>query len=436
MFQHPSEQDFERYRNRELSPADILTLDDHLRNCAKCQLAAREDRETQKLSEQIIGELQTEPDSQNDHLLYQEMADYVDNTLSDVDREIADGHLEYCHNCKLEVEDLLRTRAHLSLLPEKRHSPQVVPNLWQRLTPLWHWPSIRIAAPAAAAIVLVALIAWAVVSYSRKRAEEARIQRDQQEKVVAASSPAPSLEPVTTDNSSPAQESNTGQVVELIDGDNRVALNSDDKLSGLEAAPAQTQNEVIAALKSGRVGSPSSIAELKGRSGRLMGAGTSDYGLLNPVATAVESRTPIFRWRAIDGAESYVVTIYGSDAKKIAASEVLTGTKWRLNRPLERGRIYTWQVRATRKGEEVLMPPPAAAEAKFRILDTTKAEELAQIRQREPRSHLVLGIAYANAGLLDDSARELRKLVAANPKSSVAKSLLRSVEAQKRSNQP
>src|SRR5207249_11386179 len=103
--------------------------------------------------------------------------------------------------------------------------------------------------------------------------------------------------------------------------------------------------------------------------------------------------------------------------------------KWRASPQLERGRIYTWQVRATRKGEEVLMPPPAAAEAKFRILDAAKAEELAQIRRREPRSHLALGIAYANAGLFADSARELRKLVAANPKSSVAKSLLRSVAA-------
>ena len=99
--------------------------------------------------------------------------------------------------------------------------------------------------------------------------------------------------------------------------------------------------------------------------------------------------------------------------------------------PLERGRIYTWQVRATRKGDEVLMPPPAAPEAKFKVVDTAKAEELSQIRRSHARSHLILGLAYANAGLLEDSARELRKLVAANPKSSVARSLLHSVENQK-----
>lgn len=429
---HLSEQDFQRYRNRDLSPADILALDDHLRNCVSCQTEAREDPEIQSAFEPVLSQLQADADRGESHLLYQEMADYVDNILSDVEREIADGHLDYCQNCKVEVEDLARARARLSLLPDKLYSPREVPNLWQRLAALWELPSIRIPAQAAAVIVLVALIAWAVISYSRKHAEEARIQSGQNDRAVAGSSPSRSPESITTDKSSPEQ-ANTRVVVDLIDGDHHVTLDSEDKLLGLESASVQTQNKVLSALKSGRVGSPSFMAELKGRSGRLMGAGSSDSGLLSPIATAVESRTPTFRWRAIDGAESYAVTIYGSDAKKVVASGPLTKTKWTVSTPLERGRIYSWQVRATRKGDEVLMPPPAAAEAKFRVVDAAKAEELAQIRRSSPRSHLMLGLAYANAGLLEDSARELRKLVAANPKSLVARSLLQSVEIQKES---
>ena len=428
---HLSEQDLKRYLNRDLSPADILALDDHLRNCVSCQTEAREDPEIQNAIELVLSQLRADTDRGDSHLLYQEMADYVDNTLSDVEREIADGHLDYCQNCKVEVEDLVRARARLSLLPDKLYSPREVPNLWQRLAALWQLPSIRIPAQAAAVIVLVALIAWAVILYSQKHAEEARIQSGQKDKVVAGSSPSRSPESITTDRSSPEQESNARLVVDLIDGDHHVTLNSEDKLLGLESASVQTQNKVLSALKSGRVGSPSFMAELKGRSGRLMGTGSSDSGLLNPIATAVESRTPTFRWRAIDGAESYAVTIYGSDAKKVIASGPLTKTKWTVSTPLERGRIYSWQVRATRKGDEVLMPPPAAPEAKFRVVDAAKAEELAQIRHSNTRSHLMLGLAYANAGLLEDSARELRKLVAANPKSLVARSLLRSVENQK-----
>jgi len=164
-----------------------------------------------------------------------------------------------------------------------------------------------------------------------------------------------------------------------------------------------------------------------------MGAGASEYGLLQPVATAVESRTPTFRWRAIKGADGYVVTIYSLDAQKVAASAPLTETKWTANVRLQRGRTYIWQVRASKQGAEVLMPPPAAPEARFRIIEAAKADALAQARHSHARSHLVLGLTYADAGLLDESERELRKLVAANPKSSVAQSLLRSVQAQKAS---
>src|SRR5712691_9509538 len=110
------------------------------------------------------------------------MADYVDNTLSDVEREIADGHLEYCQSCKVEVEDLDRVRARLSLLPNRSYSPRQIPSFWQRLAALWQLPSIRIPAQAAAVIVVVALIAWAVILYSRKHAEEAHIQSEQKDK--------------------------------------------------------------------------------------------------------------------------------------------------------------------------------------------------------------------------------------------------------------
>ena len=427
---HLSEQDLKRYRNRDLSPVDILALDDHLRNCVSCQTAAREDPEIQNALELVLSQL-ADADSEDSHLLYQEMADYVDNTLSDVEREIADGHLDYCQNCKVEVEDLVRARARLSLLPDKLYSPREVPNLWQRLAALWQLPSIRIPAQAAAVIVLVALIAWAVISYSQKHAEEARIQSGQKDKAVAGSSPPRSPESITTDKSSPEQTSNARVVVDLIDGAHHVTLDSEDKVLGLESASIQTQNKVLSALKSGRVGSPSFMAELKGRSGRLMGAGSSGYGLINPVATAVETRTPTFRWRAIEGAESYVVTIYDLDSKKIEASGPLAETKWKASAPLVRGRIYTWQVRVSKQGEEVLIPPAAAPAAKFRIIEAAKAEELTQVRHSKARSRLVLGLTYADAGLLDDAERELQELVAANPKSLVARSLLRSVQAQK-----
>ncbi|MEP6707336.1 MAG: hypothetical protein ABJC05_07440 [Pyrinomonadaceae bacterium] len=433
MSRHLSEQDIERYRNRELLPDELLALDDHLGNCGSCQAEIRSSEKPNETSAQIMTALQAETDFDDTHLLYQEMADYVDNTLSEVDREIAEGHLECCQACKVEVDDLLATKASLTRLPGVTYSPREAPNLWRRLIALWQLPSIRIPAQALAAIILVALITWVLVSYSRKQAEEARLPAGQENKNVAGNSvvPAPRSGPTNTSSPQPDQ-SNAGLVVDLIDADHHIALNSEDKLLGLESTSPQIQSEVASALKNGRVKAPAFMVDLKGQSGRLMGTGSLTYGLLNPVATAVEPRTPTFRWRAIPGAENYVVTIYSSDGQKTIASDQLTETKWKASAPLERGRIYTWQVRANKKGQEVLLPPPAAAEAKFRIIDAATAKELVQVRHSDSRSHLVLGIAYAEAGMVDESEHELQKLLDANPKSPVARSLLRSVKSLRR----
>ena len=44
----------------------------------------------------------------------------------------------------------------------------------------------------------------------------------------------------------------------------------------------------------------------------------------------------------------------------------------------------------------------------------------------------VLGVVLAEAGVLDEAERELQKLLDANPKSPIARSLLRSVKALRR----
>ena len=426
MSQHLSEEVIERYRTSELSPAELLALDDHLGHCDSCQAEMRNNENFSEAYAQAISALQTDGAFEDSHLAYQQMADYVDDTASDVDRELVDSHLGFCPGCRTEVKDLEAMKAALTELPETRYSPAKTPGVWERLAAWWQLPSIRIPVQMATAVVLVGLIVWAVTLFSRRpvqRAQEHPSEPEQNQSTANNSTVAP-----------PQEERNNVQLAaDLIDGDRHITLSSDGKLSGLESVSIQIQNEVVSALKNGRLKAPSFIADLKGQAGRLMGSKSSDYGLVSPVAIVIESRAPTFHWRAIEGAENYVVTIYGLDSKKIAASGPLTETKWKPNAPLERGRIYTWQVRASKQGEEVLMPPPAAAEAKFRIIDANKAEELAQVRRGHAGSHLVLGLIYADAGLNDESERELRKLVDANPKSSIARSLLRSVEAQKRS---
>jgi hypothetical protein len=83
-------------------------------------------------------------------------------------------------------------------------------------------------------------------------------------------------------------------------------------------------------------------------------------------------------------------------------------------------------------GEEIRMPAPSAPDAKFKVLEQSQAEALERAKQAYGHSHLLLGILYAQAGLLDNAEQEFQALSEANPRSRVAQTLLHSVKALRR----
>jgi hypothetical protein len=89
--------------------------------------------------------------------------------------------------------------------------------------------------------------------------------------------------------------------------------------------------------------------------------------------------------------------------------------------------VYAWQVKALKDGRVFISPSPPARQAKFRILDRARADELSRARRAYASSHLALGLLYAQSGLLDEAERELRVLQRANPNSETADRLLRQV---------
>jgi len=275
--QHLSEQIMERYRSGELSPAEVLALDDHLAECESCKAERRNNETSREARAQVISALQQQTTFEEAHLAYQQLADYVDHVLSDVDRELMDSHLESCQSCSAEVRDLEATKASLAELQHARYSPRKIPSLWQRFTAGWQLPTIRIPVQVAAAIILVVFVIWMVMLYSRRPVQQAQEHPSELERNQTAADNSPVAPP--------QEEQNDVQVAaDLIDGDRHITLSSDGKLSGLESASIQIQNEVASALKDGRVKNPSFIADLKGPSGRLMGPGSSENGLLSPVA--------------------------------------------------------------------------------------------------------------------------------------------------------
>ncbi len=155
------------------------------------------------------------------------------------------------------------------------------------------------------------------------------------------------------------------------------------------------------------------------------------FSLSAPIATAVLSDRPQFRWEPCPGATTYVVHVeaLSPNAKgKGIDSPQVQGTVWSPPRPLPRGRIYSWQVIAYKDGDVlVASPQPPAPEPKFKILDTEDAARVRRTRKTYARSHLAMGLSYLDEALMDDAEQEFEALRKANPDSQVARKLLQSV---------
>lgn len=58
-----------------------------------------------------------EPDENDSHLSYAELEVWVDGAVSEVDRELIEGHFALCVVCRREAADLARVRDYLQTTP-------------------------------------------------------------------------------------------------------------------------------------------------------------------------------------------------------------------------------------------------------------------------------------------------------------------------------
>ncbi len=416
MSAHLSQQQLKHYRRSALAPMELLAADDHLAACGQCReqlgasVPAAQAWQTLRASLPSGGE-------QPEHLSYEELAAYVDEKLSGIQREAVESHLEICRMCDAELQDLRAFSLEVAALPPEQSPAPPVPHAptrsWRRQ--LMESLTVRWPVLAGASVVLLLI---AALFYSQLRVGR------QTPPVIATVSP-------TSAPSSPSPAVVEGGeltgALALNDGGGRVILDQEGRLIAQHPLPPAYEQMIKRALTTGRVETPD-LAGLNVKTGSLMGGGeNAPFKLLEPVAKVIESNQPDFRWQPLAGAASYTVTVYDADFNRMMTSPLLTGTEWRPPQTLPRGAIYSWQVKAMKDGREVVVPEPPAPEAKFMVLEQAKAEELARARRQFTGSHLTLGLLYAQAGIQDKAAQELQALVDANQASPVARRLLRSV---------
>jgi hypothetical protein len=418
--EHLTEKQVEEYSLRQVPAADLLALSDHLAACETCRrrIEGVNDVAFFALHEETLAE----GSAASAHLSAEQTADYVDKNLSGEALQVVNDHLTTCERCVLAVKDLRAFRneiapsldRHFGPTPGSTSVPAAATNGWRgRFVSLFKVTPVPAFASAAVAVLLLAAIAWLV--WRTPPAEK-------QEVAVA---PSPVSQPTASVEPSAPPPAPVEVVAELRDGGAVLSLDQEGKLAGADALPPAYQNLVKKALSTQRIERSSQLQGLTRPPSALMGANdqVKEFSVLEPAGNVLLSNQPAFRWSALEGATAYVVEVYDDQYKLVASSPQLTGRSWTITQPLARGKIYSWQVKASTDGAEVTTPRPPAPQAKFRVLDEAKTNELAKARRAYGSSHLTLGLLYAEAGLLKEAEQQFLLLRRANPDSELARKL-------------
>jgi hypothetical protein len=425
--EHLTQKQVENYSRNNLPATELLAVSDHLDQCDLCRqrIEAGLDGEGTffALHEQTFGD----DGLSSAHLTTGQTAEFVDKNLSGEALQVVVDHLGSCEQCALAVEDLRAFRNEVAPSLDREFRPLEVPAVtassWrERFVSLFRMSPVPAFGGAALAVILLVFVAWVVWRVPKKGGGE--------EVVVV---PSPSLQP--TPAPVPSVQPEPAQVVaQLNDGAGVVSLDQEGKLSGADDVPPGYQDLLKKALSGQRVEKSSQLQGLSRPSSALMGSNDPgrEFSVLEPGGNVLMSDRPAFRWSRMEGATGYVVEVYDEQFKLVSSSPQVTGLTWTTPQALPRGHVYSWQVKATTDGQEITSPRPPAPQAKFRVLDQAKVNELMRAKRAYGSSHLMLGLLYAEAGLLKEAEAELRLLRRANPDSEIARNLLRQIQAIRR----
>jgi len=409
---HLTDEQIRSFRDRSVSGADLLRVSSHIADCEVCRarIASQEELGTE------ISRLRSAMRACAAvplHTNYEDLAALVDGQLDDSDAEVVARHARECEACAADIERLRALKQSLEN-PRAAERSRWLDGFWPFMLGWKRGLALATSVGVALAVVIVVLGPW--------RWHGAPRRQDSEHALAQAT---------------------------IRDGGRVLTLTADGAVAGLEPLSPADLAAVHQALAARAIEAPDAITQLGGKRGLLLGsAGATPppLELLAPLTTVVESERPVFRWTALAGAQ-YQVSVYDASYTRVEASRWIQESQWQVSRPLRRGERYSWQVevrhdealvmaggaertraQSGRRTGRFIVPAPPMPEARFQVLDAAGEERISTMRSKWADSHLVLGVTYARMGLLDDAARQLRKLDEENPGSAATAGLRDSIE--------
>jgi hypothetical protein len=438
---HPTTDQLEQYSQRTLSPDVFDLIRKHVDSCVICREKCDQLLDSNQDHANLLAALLPAPEDTPYHLSYEQVAAYVDQEPGEIDAQMAESHLQVCAQCMDDVRNLREFKAenlaHLATQPLTKETDS------RRGLRRIHWPAhlpLKKVAAILLAVGAIVLLALILMRSGTSDPTESGGNTDHSNSPANRNSneaSSASNQQGSKDNgieSNPLRSEAPPITVALNDGGRRITLDKQGEVVGLEHLSEALRQAVKSALTTQRLERPRILGELNSKPSILLsesGEGLP-FQLLSPVGKVIQSTQPIFRWLPLKGASNYVVTVTDADLNEIAISEPLTVLEWKIAKPLEPGAIYSWQVTALKEGKQITSPVLPAPQAKFKVLEQTKVEELRRARRSYSGLHLPLSVLYAQAGLLAESEQELQMLVKANPGSRIVQNLLRSIQSLKK----
>ncbi|HKR02827.1 MAG TPA: hypothetical protein VJT09_19265 [Pyrinomonadaceae bacterium] len=436
--EHLTDTEVADFRRLAISSAERRRLDAHVAACEDCLGRLLGPSHTHLALDSLTEAFMPSAAEKPFHLSREELKRYQTEGLDEADRIIFESHLEICPECNVEA-DSLQPAARAIPATESRsrfsYAFRHLPQFWT--------PARAVAVIAAVGCLLIVVALWIQRKPAQGPNQAAQTEHRDNPAVapsVGESGGGNENESARAENNNqgaaniPAEEQGPAaseNIVRLKDGDAEVSFDSQGHLTGLEKLAPQIQSSVQTALASGNLPEPRVLDELSGPKINLLGGPSAGlpFKLIAPVGVAVAHNRPTLSWQALEGAVSYTVSVFDSDFNRVATSGPQKAIRW--TPPpgsLRSGKVYSWEVTATRDGQEVRSPVAPAPRAQFKIIEARQLNEIASVRTESPRSHLSLGVVYARAGLLDEAEREFRLLVKDNPRSRIARRFLHTVQ--------
>ncbi len=367
--EHLTDAEIASHAGRRLAPVDALEISDHLLGCAECRA---------RVSEAARLAAAGPTDSE---VSYEELAAWIDDELDPIAAHALQMKISRLPAAQRELADLLRFRKLMDAAPgdsvqSTSRSRNIIPVFFGR------W-----ALPLAAALAVSAGGLWWSV-HSRAQA-----------------------------------------FVRLRDHGQDVRFNQKGESRAWAKFSPSLRHALKDAVTNGKIEVPTAVIALAGRKGTLAGNASAEpvlFRVLAPIATAVRDGKPQFRWSRFPDADAYRIHVVSLSTGELIITETLRGDQatWTPSQSLADGQTYEWEIEALRAEQVIAKAPvPPQPEARFAVISTPQRDELAQVRDRSGGSHLALGVANAQAGLLDDAMSEFAALATENPDAPIPQKL-------------